>query len=340
MTKLKVNGLFKNYNNKALLKNIHFEVKKGTLFSILGSSGSGKTTILKIITGLTSLDEGSIYLDGKDITKLKPEERGIAYVFQTPLLFPHLTVKENIAFGLEVRKVKKAEIHRSVSELLNLLKIQDLENRLPFEISGGQQQRVSIARALATNPPLILMDEPFSSLDPILRQEMGALLKSLQKELGLTIIFVTHDINESLILSDDIALINDGKIVQAGPAKSVYYKPMSQKIARLMGEGNWIQGDILNGLFLCPIGEFKAEGELEGAAALFLRPHQIEIEDEHSKNKKFKIVKIHEGGKETRLVLRHNNCEIIVDTFKEINSKPGDCMGLRFPSDILYYVRP
>ncbi|MGV8905964.1 MAG: ABC transporter ATP-binding protein [Acetobacterium sp.] len=339
MTKLKVKGLFKSYDNQPLLQNINFEVPEGSLFSILGSSGSGKTTILKIITGLASLDEGSIYLDGKNITGLKPEDRGIAYVFQAPLLFPHLTVKENIAFGLEIRKVKKAEIKQRVSELLTLLKIQDLENRLPFEISGGQQQRVAIARALAPNPPLILMDEPFSSLDPLLRQEMGALLKSLQKELGLTIIFVTHDLSESLILSDDIALIDKGRIVQTGPAKSVYYKPRSQEIGQLMGEGNWIEGKIHNGLFACAIGAFKADGEPEGPATLFLRPHHIELDDGQSNDEKFEIVKIQECGKESRLVLCHNNGELFVDTFKEINDKPGDCIGLKFPDNNLHYIR-
>lgn len=223
---------------------------------------------------------------------------------------------------------------------MTLLKIEDLENRLPFEISGGQQQRVSIARALAPNPPLILKDKPFSSLDPLLRQEMGALLKSFQKELGLTIIFVTHDLSESLILSDDIALIDNGKIVQAGPAKSVYYKPKNKEVGQLRGEGNWIEGNIHNGSFSCSIGQFKAEGEPEGEVSLFLRPHQINIDDNNLKKKVFEIIQCQEFGKVRRLVLSYNKYELIVETFNEINNKPGDCIGLKFPSNNLHYVRP
>lgn len=336
--KLRVTGLSKSYDHKALLRDIDFEVAAGSLLSILGASGSGKTTILKIITGLIPPDQGQLYLDGCEISRLKPEERGIAYVFQEPLLFPHLTVKENIAFGLTVRNVKPAAIESRVAELLTLLKIEDLKNRRPFEISGGQQQRVAIARALATEPPLILMDEPFSNLDPLLRQEMGALLKRLQQQLGLTIVFVTHDLNESLILSDDIALMADGKIVQCGPAKTVYYQPDSPQIGALMGAGNWIPGEIAQGFFRCALGSFNAQGQAPGPARLFLRPHQLDIAPPSADNR-FEIVKIQAQGKETRLFLAYQNGELIVDTFKDVTAQAGDWLGLQFPSQRRHYVR-
>lgn len=338
MTKLKVTGLCKSYDHQALLEDIDFEVPAGSLFSILGSSGSGKTTILKIITGLIPPDQGQLYLDGCEISRLKPEERGIAYVFQEPLLFPHLTVNENIAFGLTVRNVKPAAIESRVAELLTLLKIEDLKNRRPCEISGGQQQRVAIARALATKPPLILMDEPFSNLDPLLRQEMGALLKRLQQQLGLTIVFVTHDLNESLILSDDIALMADGKIVQCGPAKTVYYQPNSRQIGALMGAGNWIPGEIAQGCFRCALGSFNAQGQAPGPARLFLRPHQLDIAPPSADNR-FEIVKIQAQGKETRLFLAYQNGQLIVDIFKDVTAQAGDWLGLQFPSHRLHYVR-
>lgn len=337
--KLKVTGLSKSYDHQALLQDIDFEVAAGSLFSILGASGSGKTTILKIITGLIPPDQGQLYLDGCEISRLKPEERGIAYVFQEPLLFPHLTVKDNIAFGLTVRKVKPAAIESRVAELLTLLKIEDLKNRRPCEISGGQQQRVAIARALATAPPLILMDEPFSNLDPLLRQEMGALLKRLQQQLGLTIVFVTHDLNESLILSDDIALMADGKIVQSGPAKTVYYQPDSPQIGALMGAGNWIPGEIEQGCFRCALGSFNAQGQAPGPASLFLRPHQLDIAPPSADNR-FEIVKIQVQGKETRLFLAYQNGELlVVDTFKDVTAQAGDWLGLQFPSHRRHYVR-
>ena len=338
MTKLKVTGLCKSYDQQALLRDINFEVAEGSLFSILGASGSGKTTILKIISGLIPADHGQVYLDGCEISRLKPEERGIAYVFQEPLLFPHLTVKDNIGFGLMVRNVKPATIESRVDQLLTLLKIEDLKDRRPFEISGGQQQRVAIARALATEPPLILMDEPFSNLDLLLRQEMGALLKRLQQQLGLTIVFVTHDLNESLILSDQIALMADGKILQSGSAKRVYYQPGSPQIGALMGAGNWIPGQIEQGCFRSALGSFNAPGQAPGPAHLFLRPHQLDIAPPSADNR-FKIVKIAAQGKETRLFLAYQNGQLLVDTFKDLTAQAGDWLGLEFPSHRLHYVR-
>ncbi|MDF1617607.1 ABC transporter ATP-binding protein [Petrocella sp. FN5] len=335
--KLRVEGIRKAFGQESVLKDIHFDAQEGKFLSILGDSGSGKSTILKIITGLVEPDDGRVFLDGEDITHKDPAQRGIAYVFQSPLLFPHLTVYENIAFGLEVKKVSKSELQKRVSELLSLLKIEELASRYPAQISGGQQQRVSIARALATKPSLILMDEPFSGLDPTLRMEMGTLIKSLQELLHLTIIFVTHDVNESLRLSDQIALIADGQILQTGDAKSVYYRPQNQIVASFMGGGNWIKGIIEQGVFSCDFGEFQAKNFLDGEASLFLRPHQIAL----NKNLKSDIVKIEEIrrlGKEIQVDVLREGVKLTIETFDDHRYDIGDEVGLEFPKIALHYV--
>lgn len=335
--KLRVEGIRKKFGRELVLKDIHFDVEEGKFLTILGDSGSGKSTILKIITGLVEPDDGRILLDGEDITYRNPAKRGIAYVFQSPLLFPHLTVYENIAFGLEVKKVSKYERKKRVEELLSLLKIEQLESRYPSQISGGQQQRVSIARALATKPSLILMDEPFSGLDPMLRMEMGTLIKSLQELLQLTIIFVTHDVNESLRLSDNIALIAGGQILQTGDAKSVYYQPENQTVATFMGSSNWIKGVVEKGVFTCKLGEFQAKNVQDGEAALFLRPHQIAL-SKSIKSYNVKVQDIRRLGKEVQLDVFREGIKLTVETFEDHRYKIGEEVGIEFPQIALHYV--
>lgn len=333
---LEMHQVSQSYNQHLVLDHITFAAEKGRLLTIFGPSGSGKSTLLKSITGLLEIDKGSILLNGKDITDQKPHERGIAYVFQSPLLFPHLTVKKNIAFGLEVKKLNKKEIDMKVNLLLGLLKIEDIKDHYPNQISGGQQQRVSIARALAVDPAVILMDEPFSALDSALRTEMGMLIKSLQKKLELTIVFVTHDLNECLYLSDKIVLLNHGKIIDQGSTLDVYYHPKTIESAKLMGEMNWIHGKKIDQQFVTPIGSFPCDMQNDQKVILSFRPQSIKI----VKNKEhniFKVKTIDVIGREHRVVLSHDNIEIIVYTYPDHLLQIGDEVSLLYPSEHLHY---
>ncbi|MBE0451681.1 MAG: ABC transporter ATP-binding protein [Clostridia bacterium] len=335
--KLHIKNVKKNFSSFRVLNGVDIIVEKGSFHAVLGVSGSGKSTLLKIITGLESIEGGQILLDGKDVTHVPTETRGIAYVFQSPLLFPHLTVKENIRFGMEVKKYDKKTIEERVEELLKLLRIEDLGDRMPSEISGGQQQRVSIARALATEPSLILMDEPFSGLDPALRIEMGNLIKDLQRLLDLTIVFVTHDINESLRLSNYISLLDQGEILQSGLTHEVYYKPQNRKSASIMGDGNWIKGIIKANRFSSSFGDVSAIGFPTGEAEMFLRPHQVIIGESRAAFK-VKISGISRLGKETQLTVAYGEEFMKIDTFSNENYQINQEISIMFTDSNCHIV--
>lgn len=233
--KIIVKNLSVQYEKNQVLKHISFQVNSGEFLTIIGKSGSGKSTLLKTIAGLITPSSGTILMDEKDITTSTAEQRAIGFVFQKALLFPHLTVRENIAFGPKVHRWSKEKIEARVNELLHLLQISDLGDRMPNEISGGQQQRVSMARSLALNHQVLFMDEPFSSLDPYLKEDMYKLLKVIKAELHLTIVFVTHDVDEALSLSDRMAFLEDGRFVQIDTPNKLYDEPASEEVARFFG---------------------------------------------------------------------------------------------------------
>ncbi len=330
--KIQLQGITKAYGKDKVLNNINLQVKEGKFLSILGSSGAGKSTILKIISGLVSQDNGRIKIDGLDISNYPVEKRNIGYIFQSPLLFPHMTVEENIAFGLQVKKWDSQSIAKRICELVKLLQIEGLEKRLPSMISGGQQQRVAIARALAPKPNILLMDEPFSSLDSKLREEMGELVKEIQEKLNLTIIFVTHDKNESLTLSHEIAILLDGGIAQIDTPKNVYYKPNSKKVAEFMGQCSYITGKIEGNTFHSSIGKFKVTG-VEGEAILFLRPEQIKIcEGDTFKIESYKII-----GRQVIYTIKSENTYLLVEDSAHDILPVGKTIGLTFPNKDLHF---
>ncbi len=312
----------KKYREQDVLNGVNLNVRKGTFHCLVGNSGNGKTTILKIISGLIKPDKGSCYFNGSDVTMEKAQNRGIGYVMQSPLLFPHLSVAKNISFGLEVKGYSKEKQAQRISELLTLFKIEDISRKMPSMISGGQSQRVSIARALAGNTKVLLMDEPFSSLDPKLREEMGSMIKQIQKQIGITILFVTHDINEALRLSDDISVLQDGKIVQSGPKFDIYERPVNKQVADFFGTSNWIGGVVENEKFICDVGIFDAEGVENGIASGFIRPHAVKIT---SDNTGFtgKIIKIDSSGRETRIEVLLNKTVL----YSEMLGKPANAEG-------------
>lgn len=244
MSEVAVKGAVKRYGAVAALDGVDLTFADGEFFGLLGPSGSGKTTLLRAIAGFIELDQGEIHIDGTDISRIPVHQRNIGMVFQNYALFPHMNVAENIAFGLDVRGVPSADIKRRVGESLDLVRLSGLELRRPKQLSGGQQQRVALARALVTRPQVLLLDEPLSAFDKHLRQEMQVELRRIQRQIGITTIFVTHDQEEALTLSDRVAIFNHGRVVQAGAPRAVYERPVNRFAAGFLGEANFLDGRV------------------------------------------------------------------------------------------------
>jgi putative spermidine/putrescine transport system ATP-binding protein len=235
-----VRNLEKRYGAVRVLKGVSLDIKRNEFVSLLGHSGCGKTTTLRIVLGFLKADSGSIHIDGNDMTNVSPRHRGIGMVFQSYALWPHMSVFENVAFGLRVRKVPEAEIATRVTAAIERLHLGGLAQRTPRELSGGQQQRVALARALVINPPLLLLDEPLSNLDRQLREDMRLELKHLQRSIAQTTIYVTHDQDEALSLSDRVVVMNLGQIEQHGTPHDIYFEPRTEFVARFIGKATFL----------------------------------------------------------------------------------------------------
>ena len=255
MAELAVNNLRKSFGDHEVLKGVSFKVKSGDFLSLLGPSGCGKTTILRIICGLETADEGEVLVDGKDISRIRPEKRNIGLVFQNYALFPSMNVAKNVGYGLKMHKVPQAEIDQRVSEALELVKLGGYESRKVTQLSGGEQQRVALARALVTKPSILLLDEPLSALDRKVRAEMQYEIRNLQRQIGTTTVFVTHDQEEALTMSDQIILINKGQIEQQGDPWTIYSKPASVFASDFLGKANLLSGNLA-----CEDGEWFLVG--------------------------------------------------------------------------------
>ena len=240
---LELRNIKKSFTSEeTVLNNIDLTIEKGEFITLLGSSGCGKTTTLRIIAGLEQPDEGSVWLDGREVTGLEPNQRDVNTVFQNYALFPHMNVAENIGYGLKLKKVPKSEIRKKVSKMLELVQLEGYEKRKPSELSGGQKQRVAIARALVNNPKVLLLDEPLGALDLQLRRAMQIELKHLQKKLGITFIYITHDQEEAINMSDRIAVMKDGRIEQIGTPDEIYNHPKTSYVATFVGNANILHG--------------------------------------------------------------------------------------------------
>ena len=238
---LKIENISKIFKKERGVKNISFQLEKGELVSFLGPSGCGKTTLLNIIGGFVKNDSGSIYLEGKDITEYPPEKREIVTVFQNYALFPHMNVIENVKYGLKYRGYNKEEQIKLAKEYLKIVGLEGYEKNSVGELSGGQQQRVALARALVLQPKILLLDEPFSNLDAKLKIAMREEIKELQKRLGISMIFVTHDQEEALSISDRIVVMSNGEIVQIGKPEEIYYSPKNRYVAEFIGKINFLE---------------------------------------------------------------------------------------------------
>ncbi|MCM3586667.1 ABC transporter ATP-binding protein [Mesobacillus maritimus] len=281
-TIIQFNNVTKQYDNDpAVLDDVSFEIERGKFYTLLGPSGCGKTTILRLIAGFTEATSGEIYFNGKKINDLPANKRQVNTVFQDYALFPHLNVFENVAFGLRIKKLKKTDIEQRVKEALHFVNLAGYEQREIKEMSGGQRQRVAIARAIVNEPEVILLDEPLSALDLKLRTEMQYELRDLQKRLGITFIFVTHDQEEALAMSDEIFVLNKGKIQQSGTPTDIYDEPINRFVADFIGESNIVKGTMIKDYLVSFTGKqfdcvdqgFDTNEPVE----IVIRPEDLEI---------------------------------------------------------------
>jgi putative spermidine/putrescine transport system ATP-binding protein len=280
MARLRIDGVSKRYGEVDAIREVTLDVADGEFVVLLGPSGCGKTTTLRVVAGFAEPDAGSVALGERDITWLPPWKRNAGLVFQTYALFPHLTVAQNVAFGLEMRKIGSAETARRVGDALQLVRLEHLAQRLPRQLSGGQQQRVALARALVFHPDVLLLDEPLSNLDAKLRQDVRVEIRELQRKLGLTTVMVTHDQDEALTMADRLVVMQDGAVRQVGTQQDLYERPCDRFVASFVGRSTFIEGEIE-----AP-GRFRSHGGLSlactaaplGPATLALRPERMLIE--------------------------------------------------------------
>ncbi|MDR1658469.1 MAG: ABC transporter ATP-binding protein [Deltaproteobacteria bacterium] len=277
---LLVREVSKNFGPTTVLNVVNLDVRQGEFFTLLGPSGCGKTTLLRIIAGLELPDSGKVFLDGRDITPLPASKRQINTVFQSYALFPHLKIYENVAFGLKARRFSQKDVDDRVGRYLEMLSLGGLEHRYPHQLSGGQKQRVALARALVNEPEVLLLDEPMSALDAHLRARVQADLRRLQRELGTTFIMVTHDQDEAMMISDHLAVMNDGDVLQVGQPRDVYTKPTNQFVAEFLGATNILPAVRHGDRVMTGLGDFFMQHPPDWVKGrLTIRPEHIEVEN-------------------------------------------------------------
>ncbi len=269
-----ISKIAKSFGKKPVLRDVSLSVAEGEFLTILGESGSGKTTLLRIIAGFENADSGEILMAGESLIRLPPYKRRVNTVFQQYALFPHLSVSENVGYGLRVAKLSKAEIRTRVDEALTMVKMSAYANATPAKISGGQQQRVALARALVNRPRLLLLDEPLSALDASLRRDMQQELKSLQREIGISFVFVTHDQEEAMVMSDRTALLRQGELEQVASPRDIYNRPATSYTAQFIGHTNLLRAEVKDGLARC--GSLSWQVNLaDGPVVFSVRPENI-----------------------------------------------------------------
>lgn len=330
---LEILNISKAFGEEKVLKNVNLSIRKGEFFSILGPSGCGKTTLLRMIAGFISPDEGQIKVNGERIDILAPNKRNVNTVFQNYALFPNMTVFDNIAFPLKLKKMKKDEIKKEVNKYLDLVGLQKYAKKYPISLSGGQKQRVSIARALINKPEVLLLDEPLSALDAKLRQKLLIDLDDIHDEVGITFVFVTHDQEEALSVSDRIAVMHNGNVLQVGTPNEIYETPADTFVADFIGETNFIYGEIkevYDNYAIAvseEIGEFKVELDkpvkVGNKVKLTLRPEKIKVDNKPPKaNEKYKILQgiideVIYSGFQSKLFIKIEGSDRIIKAFDQ-----------------------
>ncbi|WP_448757918.1 ATP-binding cassette domain-containing protein [Aggregatibacter sp.] len=275
---IELKQVYKAFGATKVLQDFNLTFEKGKFTTLLGASGCGKTTILRLIAGLEDLDQGQILCDGKDISRLPPQQRGVGIVFQSYALFPHLTVGENVAFGLKMQESPSSDITEKVSQALKMVELEGFEHRRIEQLSGGQQQRVALARALVIAPQILLFDEPLSNLDTHLRRTMREMIRHLQQKLGITVLYVTHDQTEAFAVSDAVVVINQGNVEQIGSPNALYHHPTSRFTANFMGEVSFFPVSVKNGNYLLAENALSIKSDVppqEGNYVLGIRPEGV-----------------------------------------------------------------
>lgn len=280
---LSIRNLAKSFGQNPVLRDISLEVAEGEFLTILGESGSGKTTLLRIIAGFESADAGELIMSGERFDHLPPYKRRVNTVFQHYALFPHLSVQENVGYGLSVARVPRAEIAARVEQSLAMVKMSDFAKSKPSKISGGQQQRIALARALVNRPRMLLLDEPLSALDANLRRQMQVELKSLQREVGISFIFVTHDQEEAMVMSDRIALLRFGALEQIASPREIYIRPATSYTAQFIGHTNLLRAEVKDGIAYCHSLQWPVKMP-DGPALFSLRPENVRIAGAQNSN--------------------------------------------------------
>jgi putative spermidine/putrescine transport system ATP-binding protein len=323
------------------LEPISFEIARGETVAMLGPSGCGKTTALRIIAGLINPDAGGqVWFDDDDVTRLPIEDRNVGMVFQSYALFPNMSVAGNVAYGLKIRKVAREERDRRVGEILEMMHISDLANRAIDQLSGGQRQRVALARALAVRPRLLLLDEPLTALDALLRERLRTEIDALLRSLGITAVYVTHDQSEALVLGDRIMVMEKGRIAQIGTARDIYLKPQSRFVAEFIGTMNRFEGEIRAGRFETPIGSIPVGHADRKNADAFFRPECMTLLAPQDAPFRLTVERVHFLGANQRLYLRGSETgrPIIADTDNRTNYAPGTSVGLSIAAEDLIFL--
>lgn len=274
---IRISDITKVYGDNTVLDRVSFDINAGEFITLLGASGSGKSTLLNILAGFTKADGGKVEVDGVDITRTPPHKRGLGMVFQHYALFPHMTVFDNVAFGLRRHKVPKSEVKERVDKVLDLIQMKHLADRRPDQLSGGQQQRVALARGIVFQPRVLLMDEPLGALDKLLREELQLEIRNIHQELGITFIFVTHDQHEALTMSDRVALLRDGEIAQLASPQTLYESPSSTYVAEFIGVSNLFEGKIDGNIFVHDEGGEKFHVAPGEGTVTMIRPEHVAI---------------------------------------------------------------
>ena len=326
MTGISVKNLVKKWGQLRAVDDVSFTADEGTLTVLLGPSGCGKSTILRMVAGLETVDEGEVYIGDRDVTFQEPAKRGVSMVFQSYALFPHLDVRENILFGLKVRRVEAKEQQRRLTEAARMVGLDELLDRKPAQLSGGQRQRVALARTIVANQPVCLMDEPLSNLDAKLRAEMRDEIHRLQRNLNLTMVYVTHDQTEAMSMADQVVLLRDGRIVQVGPPAELYERPSTDFAAQFLGTPP---------MNVLPISQIETViDKPHDSWFLGIRPEKIRIADS---GLPVEVSAVDYMGAETVLRLRHENNTLMARIDGRAEASPGDQLHVAWKQEDVHF---
>jgi ABC-type Fe3+/spermidine/putrescine transport system ATPase subunit len=342
MTQVSLQELTKEYgsNRLAAVRRLSLEIPSGEITALLGSSGSGKTTLLKIIAGLLPVTAGDVLFDGRSVLHIPAEQRGAVMVFQNHLLFPHMTIAQNIGFGLKMRGIRPDEIKRRTQAILDVIQLPDMGARRPHQLSGGQQQRVALARALIVEPRVLLLDEPLSSLDTHLRDEMRDLIRRVQRTFRITTIMVTHDQQDAIVMADRIALLQDGTLLQFDTPDALFVRPGSESVARFFGGANFLRGRFDGRSIHTPAGCFQVQGEfVPGEVTLTVRPEHLQITMPGPNTARGLIESQQFMGTYWRCTVRLAGNQLVVIHMTARHAVEGDPVNVYFPPEYLWLMR-